>query len=156
MLPYGNAKTLNGVVSCQHGEAECKFNMVEACGIKHLPDKYMPFIFCVEGANPNKVADMSVIIKSCTNNTTVATNIANCYGGGSGSEGKAAIAEAAAQTALLNHAYTPWVVINGQHAGGNEANFKQAICKAYTGTDRPTSCDEDSHYKIERWLTLTM
>jgi interferon gamma-inducible protein 30 len=146
MLPYGNAHTFGGKVRCQHGEKECELNMVEACGIKHLPDTqdYMDFIFCVEGDAKKSTPD--AVIKSCAKDSATAASITACYGEGSGAEGTAAIAAAAQQTAPLNHEYTPWLVINGKHSTKGEDNLKKAICAAYKGSERPAACssnDED-------------
>jgi len=147
MLPYGNAQTAGGVVQCQHGPAECNLNMVEACGIKHLPrisnlqfaSDYMKFIFCVEsGAQKSGTPDS--LIKSCAKDTTTATAISACYGEGAGAEGKAAIAAVAAKTTPLKHQYTPWLLINGKHSAAGEQNLKAAICAAYKGPDKPAAC----------------
>lgn len=143
MLPYGNAKTTGGQVSCQHGKTECEFNMVEACGIKHLPDvkDFLPFIFCVEGAAQKSTPD--AVIKTCAKDNATASSIATCYGEGAGAEGVAAIAAVAKQTAPLAHQYTPWLVINGKHSANVENNLKKAICDAYTGSAKPAACSSD-------------
>jgi interferon gamma-inducible protein 30 len=143
MLPYGNARMSGGKVQCQHGEKECEFNMVEACGIKHLPDPtdYMTFIFCVESAASGSTPD--AVIQSCAKDPSTNVLISACYGEGSGAEGSAAIADAAKQTDPLKHQYTPWLVINGKHSAKGEDNLKQAICAAYTGSDKPAACSSD-------------
>jgi len=140
MLPYGNAQTAGGVVQCQHGPAECNLNMVEACGIKHLPNAsdYMTFIFCVESGAPSGTPDS--LIKSCAKDTTTATAISACYGEGAGAEGKAAIAALAAKTTVTKHQYTPWLIINGKHSTAGEQNLKAAICAAYKGSAKPAAC----------------
>jgi len=146
MLPYGNAQTAGGVVQCQHGPAECNLNMVEACGIKHLPrisnlqfaSDYMKFIFCVESGAPSGTPDS--LIKSCAKDTTTATAISACYGEGAGVEGKAAIAALAAKTTVTKHQYTPWLIINGKHSTAGEQNLKAAICAAYKGSAKPAAC----------------
>mmetsp|Transcript_76582 Transcript_76582/g.216568 ORF Transcript_76582/g.216568 Transcript_76582/m.216568 type:complete len:162 (-) Transcript_76582:152-637(-) len=144
MLPYGNARDQGGQVACQHGPAECKLNMVEACGIKHLPTakEYMPFIFCVESGAKDGTPD--ALIRSCTEGNSTAKLISDCYGEGSGGEGAAAIAAVGQQTAALGHQYTPWVVIDGQHSKSGESGLKQAICDAYKGAARPSACQGDA------------
>lgn len=141
MLPYGNARTTSGKVSCQHGAGECKVNMVEACAIRRLrdPRAYMEFIFCVEKFARSESPD--ALIEKCAKDDASAKSISSCYGDGEGVEGAAAIAAIANETQSLGHRYTPWLVINGQHSTSGERNLKRAICDVYKGPHRPAACD---------------
>eukprot|EP00928_Gymnodinium_smaydae_P035060 TRINITY_DN24733_c0_g1_i1.p1 TRINITY_DN24733_c0_g1~~TRINITY_DN24733_c0_g1_i1.p1 ORF type:complete len:167 (+),score=39.84 TRINITY_DN24733_c0_g1_i1:214-714(+) len=149
MLPYGNAKMSGSSVQCQHGPTECKYNMVEACGIKHnpQPEDYMDFIFCVEAAAAGHADDVNGTITKCAKDANVAHSISTCYGEGSGQEGSSLIASYAAQTNKLGHQYTPWVVLNGKHSEAAENNLKKAVCKAYKGSNPPAACKV---YAVER------
>jgi len=151
MLPYGNAQSSGGQVTCQHGTSECNLNMVEACGIKHLPEAsdYMAFVFCVEGSDHSKSPD--AIITSCAKDKETATGISTCYAEGSGAEGKALIADNAKQTQALGHKYTPWLVIDGEHSTSGEDNLKKAICAAYKGSAKPAACNSnDADHDIQK------
>jgi len=138
MLPYGNAQGTTKV-QCQHGPQECAFNMIEACGIEHLKDAglYMPFIFCIEGSD-NTLTPAQVIEK-CAPHSFMGS-ITTCFGDGKGTDGSALIAQIAAKTKPLNHQYTPWVLINGNHSVAAENNLEKAICTAYTGSSKPAAC----------------
>lgn len=145
MLPYGNAQGTGSKIQCQHGPEECKANMVEACGIKHLSDAkdYMPFVFCAEGSLSNGGTPDSVIGK-CEKDQTVAAEIKKCYGEGTGKEGISLEDAAAAATQPLNHQYTPWVVLDGEHSVAAENNLEKAICHAYKGENPPAACAKHS------------
>mmetsp|Transcript_107124 Transcript_107124/g.302930 ORF Transcript_107124/g.302930 Transcript_107124/m.302930 type:complete len:224 (-) Transcript_107124:276-947(-) len=139
MLPYGNARGSGTDIVCQHGLKECQMNMVEACAIKHLPDPrdYMPFIFCSERAA--RKSTPAAIIAACATGSAAGA-ITACYGDGKGSEGIALESALAKQTALLQHKYTPWVVIDGVHSTQGEDHLLKAICKAYKGPSPPAAC----------------
>mmetsp|Transcript_46049 Transcript_46049/g.127942 ORF Transcript_46049/g.127942 Transcript_46049/m.127942 type:complete len:194 (-) Transcript_46049:151-732(-) len=140
LLPYGNAEGSGSKIECQHGPNECEVNMVEACAIKHLPsqEEHLPFIFCSEAAAQTKKA--ANIIESCSPNSTVASSITGCFGGGHGDEGVTLENAIAKATQPLHHKYTPWVVLEGRHSAMAEDNLEKAICRAYKGSNRPPAC----------------
>eukprot|EP00746_Dinoflagellata_sp_MGD_P006530 gnl/MRDRNA2_/MRDRNA2_112799_c0_seq1.p1 gnl/MRDRNA2_/MRDRNA2_112799_c0~~gnl/MRDRNA2_/MRDRNA2_112799_c0_seq1.p1 ORF type:complete len:189 (-),score=35.89 gnl/MRDRNA2_/MRDRNA2_112799_c0_seq1:188-754(-) len=152
MLPYGNARGTTKV-QCQHGPQECAFNMIEACGIKHLADPaaYFPFIFCVEKSDDSK--SPSEVIEECIAETDKQEAISTCFGDGKGEEGVALIAVIAKKTQSLDHKYTPWVVVNGQHSEAAENNLEKSICEVYKGPNKPAACDKyagDKHGMV--WM----
>eukprot|EP00927_Polykrikos_kofoidii_P086491 TRINITY_DN970_c0_g1_i7.p1 TRINITY_DN970_c0_g1~~TRINITY_DN970_c0_g1_i7.p1 ORF type:complete len:228 (-),score=18.70 TRINITY_DN970_c0_g1_i7:109-762(-) len=136
MLPYGNARGSGSSVQCQHGPAECNLNMAEACGIQHLPDPndFLNFVFCVEKSTSS---DPETLISSCATSSEAQASILDCY---KGQEGPQLISALAARTAQLNHQYTPWVVINGEHSTDAENDLMKAVCDAYTGPNPPGRC----------------
>lgn len=142
MLPYGNAQGTGSNITCQHGPTECHFNMVEACAIKHeaTPDAYMAFVFCAEAVDTVKTP--AAVIESCSSTPAMAKSISTCYGKGAGAEGIALENTAAAKTAPLNHQYTPWVEINGEHSTLAEDNLAKALCQAYKGPNAPAACSK--------------
>eukprot|EP00927_Polykrikos_kofoidii_P086492 TRINITY_DN970_c0_g1_i8.p1 TRINITY_DN970_c0_g1~~TRINITY_DN970_c0_g1_i8.p1 ORF type:complete len:293 (-),score=20.46 TRINITY_DN970_c0_g1_i8:109-912(-) len=123
-------------VQCQHGPAECNLNMAEACGIQHLPDPndFLNFVFCVEKSTSS---DPETLISSCATSSEAQASILDCY---KGQEGPQLISALAARTAQLNHQYTPWVVINGEHSTDAENDLMKAVCDAYTGPNPPGRC----------------
>jgi interferon gamma-inducible protein 30 len=143
MLPYGNAQGTGSNIQCQHGPEECKANMVEACGIKHLTDSkdYMPYLFCAEGSLINGGTPAEVISK-CVKDPTTAAAITKCYGEGKGKEGISLENAAEAATQPFNHQYTPWVVVDGKHSVAAENNLEKAICHAYKGENPPAACSK--------------
>ncbi|KAK5971308.1 Gamma interferon inducible lysosomal thiol reductase, partial [Trichostrongylus colubriformis] len=57
LVPYGNAKMVNGSIQCQHGPEECSINRFESCVIDSMQtqDQYMPYIGCIENLLMSKV-----------------------------------------------------------------------------------------------------
>lgn len=113
-VPYGNAETApDGTVTCQHGPSECQGNMLEACAIAHSPGmEWLDFITCMYAGYRSVPANgQSCAAKAKLNWAT----LTKCFGGGTGTEGKALIAANAARTNALNpsHQYVPWLVVNG-------------------------------------------
>ncbi|AWP10762.1 putative gamma-interferon-inducible lysosomal thiol reductase-like isoform 5 [Scophthalmus maximus] len=53
LVPYGNAKELpspNSPFTCQHGEPECRGNLIEACIIHLTRHSSLQIIYCMESA----------------------------------------------------------------------------------------------------------
>jgi len=129
MLPYGNAQAWD---KCQHGEKECKHNLLEACVLHYIPDTliHLPLIQCMEKKffedKKDKKKSPLDALKACTDNYI--SEITSCYGDGKGKEGRALIEKIAAQTDK-SHRYVPWVIINGVHDLAAQNALPQAICK---------------------------
>lgn len=123
LLPYGNAQAWD---KCQHGEMECKHNLLEACVIHYIPDTliHLPIIQCMEKAFFKKKSPLDSL-SACTGNKI--SEITSCYGDGKGKEGKALIEKVAEQTDK-SHRYVPWVLINGVHDLAAQNDLPKAIC----------------------------
>jgi len=145
LWPFGNAKeNPDKSFTCQHGAAECKGNMNEACGIYAAGNSSVaafPYINCMErGSPPNdaqKCAGSSGLgwdkVNACLQDKTLSYNIMH---------------NIAVKTNALSpkKTYVPWVVLNNKPLYQDFSNILRKICTAYTGT-KPAGCngleDED-------------
>jgi interferon gamma-inducible protein 30 len=112
IVPYGNAKTsIAGVVTCQHGEAECQGNEWENCAIAHYPSvtQHFEFFKCMEA----KGASMLTSVPACAAQAIMDYDVlATCFGNSSASdEGYLLHMDAGRRTPT--HQYVPWILING-------------------------------------------
>ena len=135
IVPYGNAHVLTRdppTFQCQHGDKECYGNWVELCAQKHFPEAlWWKFIVCEE-ASPDFSEEG---IRKCAQEATIdAGVILECA---NGKEGPLLHLEAADKTPA-DHKWVPWIVVDGK-ALGEEDEFIDSICKAYTG-EKPASC----------------
>ncbi|KAL5701827.1 hypothetical protein ACHQM5_027121 [Ranunculus cassubicifolius] len=111
LVPYGNARLENGNITCQHGDYECKLNMVEACAIQAWPGthQHYKFIYCVAKlVAKNNYTEW----ESCFNATGYDSKpITNCV---NSSMEKQLELKYANETASLMppHRFVPWVVVN--------------------------------------------
>merc|ERR1711865_987835 len=94
MYPYGNAhEYANGdswIFSCQHGQAECEYNMIEVCGQHYITDLYQQFnyIDCIETIDTNNSYES--VLKTCTDTVGASDqydNIYNCWNGNNTAQG---------------------------------------------------------------------
>lgn len=140
LVPFGNAQVnQGGSITCQHGPEECVGNTIECCAIKHnpSPQKYMPFVLCMEGHGDN----MLQYKEQCAQQAGLDfAPISKCY---QSDEGHQCDLEAAKRTPS-NHQYVPWVVINGQHLLQTKDLLWQT-CQDITG-DKPSGCANAVHY----------
>jgi interferon gamma-inducible protein 30 len=140
--PFGNGKeNPDKTFTCQHGAAECKGNMNEACGIYsaagNVTKAWWPYVLCLEkGSPPNdaqKCATSSGLgwdkVNACLTNKDLSYNIMHAI---------------VVKTNALSpkKQYVPWVVLNGKPLMQSFSNIKQKICDAYTGT-KPPGCSRD-------------
>lgn len=145
LVPYGNAREEKvkdkWEFDCQHGEEECRGNVIQTCAINILGNinTYLPFIYCMESRNvlPDKSA------KECAANMSIDIGpIIDCA---NGDKGNMLEHEMALKTDALNppHEYVPWVTINGVHTERMErmaeTDLLSLICETYKG-DPPTIC----------------
>ncbi|XP_065672778.1 gamma-interferon-inducible lysosomal thiol reductase [Hydra vulgaris] len=147
LYPYGNAvESQEGdkwVFQCQHGEAECQNNLIEACVLHMLshPSQFMPFIYCLE-QDPSLSNAMA-----CASKLKIEwASISTCY---NGTQGNHLMHELALKTNALNppHQYVPWIVANGQHTeeiqSSAQSDLLQFVCQTYTGV-KPDVCQSTS------------
>jgi len=145
LYAYGNArywKNSNGSYgfSCQHGEAECKTNMIISCFQAHSnsKDENMEFVNCMVGQkHPANSGEM------CAGKTSVEWDTVNtCVTTSEGGEVEVAVAE---KTAALKppHQWVPWPVVDGKEMTDEcSENMLKVVCDKYTGSSKPAACDE--------------
>eukprot|EP00697_Spironema_sp_BW2_P015367 gnl/Spiro4/6184_TR3177_c0_g1_i1.p1 gnl/Spiro4/6184_TR3177_c0_g1~~gnl/Spiro4/6184_TR3177_c0_g1_i1.p1 ORF type:complete len:237 (+),score=42.79 gnl/Spiro4/6184_TR3177_c0_g1_i1:34-711(+) len=136
-VPYGNAQGTyaGGGITCQHGEEECKGNMMESCVLFVAPKiaQWFPVMDCMEASG-----DPFTNAKSCVTQSGVNwTAVNQCY---NGQQGKTLQDQAAAVTNNLQppHQWTPWIVVAGAPLSDPDT-LQSAVCAAYTGT-KPAPC----------------
>lgn len=135
MLPYGTDQK-------SPGPQEEAYDMIEACGMKHLvdPKVYMPLIFCVE--NQTDSTSPEAVIKACVAGADEQLAISTCFGNGKGKEGSSLVKAIKHKTWHLHRRHIPWVIIDGKHSSAAEKNLEKTICKAYTGPNTPAACNK--------------
>ena len=157
--PYGNARETAGQsgewnYQCQHGEAECQYNLLEACALGQQKTKAgtgvnnhkktFEFIACIEGNDTG--TDYDSVATTCANNTKNfqgISDILTCYKGSLGNQLEHKIAQ---ETEALNppHQYVPWIVVNGQHTDAIQnsvgTNLLAYVCQNYTGANKAAAC----------------
>jgi len=150
LVPFGNAHEEKAGAegdswkfTCQHGESECRGNMMETCAMSLLKDfkSYWPFVLCLESTN----GDFDTIGQQCASKAKVDfDSIKACV---NGAQGNAAEHKMAEKTENLNppHKYTPWIVVNGKHneiiQRRAQMNLVKYVCEEYTGT-KPAACSK--------------
>lgn len=123
---------------CQHGDTECKGNMIMGCAIQLNPvfTTYMPFVTCFEGVNNGNLAAAPKCAQQAGLNWTA---ISGCTGSSQGTN--VVVANAKATLALgSDKAGVPWVLVNGQ-ALGDLDTLLATVCSTYTGT-KPAGCSK--------------
>uniref|UniRef100_A0A3Q4NC03 Gamma-interferon-inducible lysosomal thiol reductase n=1 Tax=Neolamprologus brichardi TaxID=32507 RepID=A0A3Q4NC03_NEOBR len=133
LVPYGNAKVhqsflSNSPFTCQHGEPECRGNMIEAC-ILHLTERTLAFhiIYCMESS-----ADVLSAEKRTAYSVT--EEFDSCVKGDLGYQ---LMRANALMTRALNpaHTHVPWITFNGEYTEENEdkamSSLFQLVCHLY-------------------------
>jgi len=135
------ANCWTGPILCQHGENECKGNLIEGCVKKLNPTTFWPFVACYENDPSPSRTDPTYptkMLAKCGAATGIdVAAVSKCVADPTAS---AAVSnENAKATAALvpAHQGTPWVLINGTPFQGS--SLLDAICAAYTGT-KPAGC----------------
>lgn len=159
MVGYGNTHYSYDPTpsfECQHGQGECDTDALDLCVQYKLSGTLesiengnttksaFPFILCMEkeGGDPTKG-------QYCFDNTygqgtsgTVTQHLTwpeidSCH------TKEFNEVQLAAMKATPGHQYVPWVIVNGALLK-NTALLQKAICDAYTGSDKPSSCSRSS------------
>lgn len=144
LVPYGNAEerpSANSPFICQHGEPECKGNMIEAC-ISNLTGHSAAFhiIYCMESS-----ADVLGAAQPCLQLYAPSVSWSTVDSCVKGDLGKQLMHQNAVMTRALNpaHSYVPWVTINGEYTKENEdkamSSLFQLVCQLYKGV-KPPAC----------------
>ncbi|KAM3620395.1 uncharacterized protein V6R79_022479 [Siganus canaliculatus] len=143
LVPYGNAQELssaNAPFSCQHGEAECRGNMIEACIIHLTGHSALQIISCMESA-----ADVLDAAKPCLQLFAPSiswSSVDSCLRGPLGFQ---LMHANAAMTRALNppHKHVPWVTFNGEYKEDYEdkamSSLFHLVCDLYKGV-KPPAC----------------
>ncbi|KAJ8270112.1 hypothetical protein GJAV_G00110480 [Gymnothorax javanicus] len=127
LVPYGNAQESfdekKYKFTCQHGEVECRGNMIEACVLNMTEDAAFPIINCMESA-----ADILTAAPLCVKvySSTKWESIMDCV---TGDLGNKLMHENALKTDALKppHKYVPWVTFNGEHSEDLEQKAMSAL-----------------------------
>ena len=134
------AECFAGEPLCQHGPAECKANLVEACA-KYLypdPSMYSPFVTCFEGehqADPTYLGPCAryynlddTQISACAANSTLAAELT---------------VRSAKETLALgsDKLGTPWVMLNGENVPNKDLPLLlELVCEQFDPTAQPEGC----------------
>mmetsp|Transcript_53877 Transcript_53877/g.48484 ORF Transcript_53877/g.48484 Transcript_53877/m.48484 type:complete len:174 (-) Transcript_53877:19-540(-) len=147
IYPYGNANEREGAngewtFTCQHGENECKGNLVETCFINLVSfdqDKYMDFVITYEAdldKNSRDPYGTAQTLLETGNYAVTWTQMNDCL---TSKQGNTWEHQMALWTNAANHQYTPWITLNGKHTTviQNEcsASTLQCTCAQYKGTN---------------------
>lgn len=146
---WGNARlTPPNKVTCQHGAAECKANILQNCIVAKAAGNasaWLPALHCLSGHGPNQ----SQFAKQCTEAAGLAFDAVNtCW---NGPEGLALQLAAGANTTALNPPldFVPYVTLGSTPGTFCNADspwcdgLLAAVCKAYipsAAKPKPASC----------------
>ncbi|XP_074523762.1 gamma-interferon-inducible lysosomal thiol reductase [Halichoeres trimaculatus] len=141
LVPYGNAKELlsaNSPFTCQHGEPECRGNLIEACIIHLTGHSAFQIIYCMESST-----DVLNAAKPCLQLYAPSvswSSVDSCVKRGQGNQ---LMHANAAMTRALSpaHTHVPWVTFNGEYTEENEdkgmSSLFQLVCQLYKGVKPP-------------------
>uniref|UniRef100_A0A7N8XFP8 Gamma-interferon-inducible lysosomal thiol reductase n=1 Tax=Mastacembelus armatus TaxID=205130 RepID=A0A7N8XFP8_9TELE len=130
----------NSPFTCQHGEPECRGNMIEACIIHLSGHSAFHIIYCMESA-----ADVLNAAEPCLQLYAPSvswSSVDSCVKGGLGYQ---LMHANAVITRALNPAHThiPWVTFNGKYKEENEdkamSSLPHLVCHLYKGV-KPPAC----------------
>lgn len=143
LFPFGKGKcTPHGSgdfrCRCQHGPAECLGNQLMNCVMKAKPrvEDHLPVIRCLQGKRGEEEQ------RACLRDAHLEVDdLMDCR---NSAEGRSLMATAAEATDALDPGlhFVPWVLVQGHRSenGWETYHFKDAVCKAYKGPDRPEDC----------------
>lgn len=144
LVPYGNAQeTFDGekyIFTCQHGERECKGNMIEACLLNMTKSDAFLTIFCMEASKDPVTAAQSCVELFSPDLSWEA--VMSCVDGDLGNQ---IMHQNAVKTQALkpSHTYVPWITVNGDHTEEIQDKAYSAlvplVCDLYKG-EKPAIC----------------
>ncbi|CAL8252036.1 unnamed protein product [Merluccius merluccius] len=141
LVPYGNTQELpsgTSPFSCQHGEAECQTNMMEACILHLAGDASLHIIYCMESSTHALHA-----ARPCVALYAPALSWAAVECCAQGGQGVQLMKDHAARTQGLNptHSHVPWVTIDGEHREEVQekamASLFHLVCDLYKARKPP-------------------
>jgi len=151
--PFGNAKVYpESIISegyhfwhpeatyphfmCQHGEAECMGNRIQACAIALHPksEEHVPFIICM--ASYGLHAGVELTSYACAQKHGIDMDALKTCGDDRTSHKM--MEAVAATTAVAQVSHVPWLLVNDAHT--EKDTFLKPLCDAIDG-DKPKACD---------------
>uniref|UniRef100_A0AC35U731 Gamma interferon inducible lysosomal thiol reductase GILT n=1 Tax=Rhabditophanes sp. KR3021 TaxID=114890 RepID=A0AC35U731_9BILA len=140
IVPFGKARceSINGdyKCECQHGEEECKNNILMNCVMYHIKDPitYVPFVNCIQGKDTYDIA-FDLCIKN--KNGALEKTLKTCS---TTKEGRQLLAIAGRKTAALNPGinFVPWVMIDGKREIDAYYALEENLCNRLS--PKPEQC----------------
>uniref|UniRef100_A0A8C2WAL1 Gamma-interferon-inducible lysosomal thiol reductase n=1 Tax=Cyclopterus lumpus TaxID=8103 RepID=A0A8C2WAL1_CYCLU len=134
LVPYGNAKEIpsaNSPFTCQHGEPECRGNMIEACIIHLTGHTAFQIIYCME-SSVNVVNAAQPCLQLYAPSVSW-SSVDSCWKGGLGYQ---LMHRNAVMTRALRpvHTHVPWLTVNGvKHAALDKemSSLFYFVCQLY-------------------------
>ncbi|XP_076059904.1 gamma-interferon-inducible lysosomal thiol reductase-like [Oratosquilla oratoria] len=161
MFPFGNAKFFPSGdgwgFKCQHGDDECKTNMIHACAKTKFNDINieMEFIMCLLSSNypPNAGAKCATQVNKDWH------PIENCI---NGLEGQELLHQVGVQQQQLNPKlyFVPWIIVNDFFSEAQVSQCQQdlleVVCSKYEGPNWPAECKDSiqAHMKNKTMANL--
>ena len=112
-------------ILCQHGEDECKADLIEGCAFNvSKPEAAVDFLVCFEGLHESS----AVAAPGCARSAGVDYDqVLSCVNGDLGKAVESANAAATAQLGT-SKAGTPWVIVDGEHLD-DPSTLKSVVCQ---------------------------
>ncbi|WKX97518.1 hypothetical protein Q1695_013294 [Nippostrongylus brasiliensis] len=159
LVPYGNARMVNGSIQCQHGPEECSINRFESCLIDSVQtqDQYVPLIYCIENQLMAKTPFDKASAK-CFRTLSISDDIQrltqSCLVSRLGERLQEKAAERTANVWPDKHTHVPWVVLNGVSLANGQMMMDHLpflICEWYNGDKKIPYCQSQEKKKYWNW-----
>lgn len=137
----------NYVFLCQHGEAECLGNMIQACAVKELkePSQYLSLIFCMS-ALPQFAVEKSSY--ECARELKMdLTPVRACA---QSKDGRANMYDITQHSNTLNpvRKHVPWITLDGEHFDeADTGDILTPLCRKLS-EPRPAACAAVSYGNV--------
>ncbi|GMH98615.1 hypothetical protein TrVE_jg11943 [Triparma verrucosa] len=152
-------------VTCQHGEVECRGNLLFGCAKNLYPDvnAQLSLIHCFDSALivafpaglPSGAVNMTMMddtVKACTTESDVNMDYDKLDECASGDDGLAYLS--AEKDKTPGHSGVPFTVINdGDVVCPPPDDLTAAVCEAYTGLKKPEACTAALRNQEESWTS---